>query len=294
MPIGSQIDDGELNALQDRAQLLLGTGTGSKGYGQVLQSADVFAGNIITLAHFTSLRDDIYSIRSHQDGSLPTVPNIARGTPINFSILTIFDNLLTIAEANRFNIASGQSVVATKATQTTTATWSTQAQSTLTLTFTDSNEARYFFNSGGKIRFIGSRSGGSGTAQNNAWTNLLANVGTVSFGANTSAFVNYYTLTNVYQTYQVNNLSTPYSANSLRLEVRCNVADNSAGTASQVEIRITLRDDYNDPGTPAPGDSVDGTLTFTIEELKASGALYPSGTWNVVSPTYSLSAISTS
>jgi hypothetical protein len=294
MPAGSQIDDGELNSLQDRAQLLLGPGTGSRGYGQVLQSADVFAGNIITLAHFTSLRDDILSIRVHQDGTVPSTPSIARGQPINFNILTSFDSLLTTADANRFNIASGQSTVSAAANQTTSATWSTQAQATLTVTFGNANQARYFFNSGGKIRFAGARSGGSATSQNNAWTNFLANVGTISFGANTGPFVNYYSLTNVYQTYSLNNLSTPYSANSLRLEVRSDVADNSSGTATQVQIRITLRDDYTDPGSPAPGDSVDGTLAFTIEELKASGSLYPSGSWNIVSPSYSLSSISTS
>jgi len=295
MPAGSQIDDGELNSLQDRAQLLLGPGTGSRGYGQVLQSADVFAGNTITLAHFTSLRDDILSIRVHQDGTIPFTPSIARGQPINFSVLNTFDNLLTLADANRFNIASGQSSVASAASQTTSATWGTQAQAVFTATFSNANQGRYFFNSGGKLRFIGSRSGGSATSQNNAWTNFLANIGTISFGANTGEFVNYYALTNSYQTYNLSNLSTPYSANSLRLEARCDVADNSTGTATQVQIRVTLRDDYTDATPfPAPGDAVDGTLSFAFEELKASGALYPSGTWSITSPTYSISSITTS
>lgn len=290
MAAGDQIEDSDYNSLQDRVQLLLGTGTGSRGYGQTVQSSDVFAGNTITTSHWNNLRDDILSVRVHQDGNTPVATTITKGAPINYAVIPNFDSLLTVADSNRFNVASGQSLVTTKATQTTSSSWSTQAQATLTLTFGSADQGRYFFNSGGKIRIFGSRSGGASTSQNNAWTNFLANTGTVSFGAAARPFVNYYDLTNVYQTYSQTNLSTPYSSNYFQLEARCNVANNSSGTATVVEIRITLRDDYVDPGTPAPGDLVDGTLTLTVEELKASGALYPTGTWSITSPSYSLSA----
>ena len=292
MAIGNQIEDTDYNALQDKVQALLGTGSGSRGYGQPVPSADVFQGNTITKAQWDALRNDILSVRVHQDGTTPVLASIASGTPINFAIISNYSSVLDVADANRFNIGPGQSVVSTKATQTTSSSWSTQAQAVLTLTFANSNDARYFFNSGGKIRIIGSRSGGSSTSQNNAWTNFLANIGTISFGAATSVFVNFYDLTLSYQTFYQTGLSTPYSANFYRLEAACDVASNTAGTATQVQIRITLRDDYVDPGTPAPGDTVDGTLTLTVEELKAAGALYPTGTFAITSPSYSLSAIS--
>lgn len=292
MAIGNQIEDTDYNALQDKVQALLGTGSGSRGYGQPVPSADVFQGNTITKAQWDALRNDILSVRVHQDGTTPVLASIASGTPINFAIISNYSSVLDVADANRFNIGPGQSVVSTKATQTTSSSWSTQAQAVLILTFANSNDARYFFNSGGKIRIIGSRSGGSSTSQNNAWTNFLANIGTISFGAATSVFVNFYDLTLSYQTFYQTGLSTPYSANFYRLEAACDVASNTAGTATQVQIRITLRDDYVDPGTPAPGDTVDGTLTLTVEELKAAGALYPTGTFAITSPSYSLSAIS--
>ncbi len=294
MAAGDQIKDTDYNSLQDRVQLLLGTGTGSRGYGQVLQTSDVFDGNVITKTHWDGLRNDILSVRVHQDGNTPVAAAVAKGSPITYAIISNFDSLLTVADANRFNIASGQSTVSIKATQSTSSTWSSQAQAILTVVFANSNEARYFFNSGGKIRIMGSRSGGSSTAQNTVWTNFLSNVGTISFGAATNQFLNYYDLTNSYQTYYQTGLSAPYSSNYFRLEARCDVANNSGGTASQVEIRITARDDYTDPGTPPPGDSIDGTLSITVEELKASGTLFPSGSWNITSPSYSISAISTS
>jgi hypothetical protein len=303
MAQGDQIDDSNYNTLQDKVQLLLGTGTGSRGYGQVLQTADVFAGNVVTAAQWTALRNDILSVRVHQDGNPPpALISITKGAPVDFGIIPNFDNILTAADFNRFSIAAGQSTVSQKASQNTSATWSAQAQATLTVTFGTSDIGRYFFNSGGKIRILATRTGGSTSAQNNAWTNFLANTGIVPFGAVNIGTVNYYNLTDVYQVYYQGSLSTPYTANYFRLEAKTDVADNSNGTATQLDIRITLKDDYVDPDVPAgypagtnpPSGTVDGTLSFVVEELKASGSLYPSGTWNITSGSYSLSAISTS
>ena len=291
MAAGDQIQDTDYNTLQDKAQLLLGTGSGSRGYGQTVITSDVFDGNIITSAQWTALRNDILSIRVHQDGNTPVAGTVAKGSPIDYAIISNYNTLLTQADANRFNIGAGQSIVSSKATQSVTATWNTQAQAVLTVTFSNANDGRYFFNSGGKIRVSGSRTGGSATSQNNAWTNFLANIGTISFGAAASSLINYYDLTNSYQTYYQTALSTPYSANYFQLAARCDVADNSTGTATQLLIRITLRDDHVPIG--AGPDSADGTLSLLVEELKASGALYPTGTWNITSPTYSLSSITT-
>jgi hypothetical protein len=177
------------------------------------------------------------------------------------------------------------------ASQTYTTPWSTSLTATLTCTFSTADQARYFFNSGGKVRFTTSLSGGSSTAQINAWINFLASVGTQSFGADTGS-VNYYNLTNSFQIYYQSSLSSPYSANNYRLEARTNVSDNSTGTATQLFLRVTLSDSYVDPGAPAPGDLVNGTVTIAASELKASGILQPSGTFAITSPSYSLSVIS--
>lgn len=305
MTTGTSIFASQFVTIQDKAQSLLGTGSGSRGYGQTVYSADVFSGNTITKTQWDALRFDIISIRLHQDGVLPNIVTVNVGDPIGYgpsSPNTNYDILLEQAIANRFNIAGSQAVVSAKASQTYSSAWSTQAQAILTVTFANANEARYFFNSGGKIRVAPSISGGSATSQVNAWKNFLNTVGTVSFGADTNPNVNFYTLTNSYQIAYQNSLSTPYSANNLRIEARSDVANNSAGTATQVFLRITLLDSYVDPDTfnpvgvptAAPNDSVDGTLTIAIQELKASGALQPSGTFTITSPSYSLSTITAS
>jgi len=293
---GSQITASDFVTIQDKAQSLLGTGSTTRGYGQTVQSADVFAGNEITKAQWDLLRYDIVNIRLHQDGVLPNIVTVNVGDPIGYgagSPNTNYDTLLETAVANRFQIAQNQSVVANKGTATTSSSWSVSATMELTITFANSNDARYFFNSGGKVRITSTLTGGNGTAQVNAWTNFLTSVGTQSFGA-ANVLSNYYTLTNSYQTYYQNSLSTPYSANNINLSAKTNVADNSSGTATILYLKVTLNDAYVDPGSPAPGDLVNGTLSLSIDELKATGTLIPTGTFVITSPSYSLSSIALS
>jgi hypothetical protein len=296
MTIGTDILAAQYVTIQNKAQSLIGTGSGTRGYGQAVQSSDVFTGNAITKAQWDLIKLDIINIKFHQDGVLPGVITVNVGDPINFgasSPNSNYDTILDQAVANRFQIAGSQSVVSSAASQTYSSSWSTSLTATLTCTFSTADEARYFFNSGGKVRFVTTLSGGSSTAQINAWVNLLASVGTQSFGADTG-IVNYYTLTNSFQIYYQNSLSSPYSANNYRLEARTNVSDNSTGTATQLFLRVTLTDSYVDPGAPAPGDLVNGTLTITASELKAAGLLQPSGTFTVVSPSYSFSVVTAS
>ena len=104
-------------------------------------------------------------------------------------------------------------------------------------------------------------------------------------------------MTNSFQTYYQGSLTTPYSANNFKLEAKSNVVDNSAGTGNILYLKVTLSDNYIDSGAafdpnPAPGDSVDGTLSIVVSEVKAAGTMQPSGTFSVTSPSYSLSSIS--
>jgi len=297
MTTGSNITAAGLVTIQNKAESLLGTGAGTRGYNQTVLSSDVFTGNQITRAQWDLLKTDIVNILYHQNGEIPDIATVNSGDVIIYGPghpNNNYDILLETAAANRFKIASSQSVVASKGSATYTSAWSSSAQFTLTVTFDTADQGRYFFNSGGKIRLNTIIGGGSGTPQYNSWVNFLNSVGIQSFGADTDPLVNYYTLTNSFQTYYQNSLSTPYSANNYRLEARTNVSNNSLGTATILTLRATLTDGYTDPGAPAPGDSVDGTLTVSVEELKAAGTMFPSGTFSITGPVYSLSSITAS
>ena len=298
MTTGSNITAAGFVTIQNKAADLLGTGDATRGYNQTVLSSDVFPGNQITRAQWDLLKTDIVNILYHQNGELPNIVTVNSGDVIQYGAghpNTNYDTLLETAIANRFRVASSQSLVTSRGSATYTSAWSSSAQFTLTVTFSTADQGRYFFNSGGKIRLNTFISGGTGNSQHNAWVNFLNSVGIRSFGADTDPLVNYYTLTNSFQTYYQNSLSTPYSANNYRLEARTNVANNSTGTATILTLRVTLTDAYVPTGAaPAPSDQVDGTMTISVEELKAAGALFPSGLFSIVSPAYSLSVITAS
>jgi len=305
MTIGSDITAAEFVTIQNKAESLLGPGSGPRGYNQTVLSSDVFSGNQIEREQWDLLKTDIINILYHQNGQVPNIVTVNRGDLIQYGAghpNTNYNTLLETAIANKFQIAASQSVLSSKGSATYTGSWSSSAQFTLTVTFATADQGRYFFNSGGKIRITTNISGGSGTAQYNSWFNFLNSTGIRSFGADTDPIVNYYTLTNSFQIYYQSSLSSPYSANNYRLEARTNVANNSTGTATVLTLRVTLTDGYVDPAvsphTPStvlPIDLVDGTLTISIEELKASGIMVPSGTFSITGPSaYSLSVITTS
>ncbi len=298
MTTGSNITAAGFVTIQNKAESLLGTGAATRGYNQTVLSSDVFTGNQITRAQWDLLRTDIVNILYHQNGELPDIVTVNVGDVIQYGAghpNTNYDNLLETATANRFRVAASQSVVTSRGSATYTSAWSSSAQFTLTVTFSTADQGRYFFNSGGKIRLNTTITGGTGNSQHNAWVNFLNSVGIRSFGADTDPSVNYYTLTNSFQTYYQNSLSTPYSANNYRLEARTNVSNNSTGTATVLTLRVTLTDAYVPTGAaPAPSDQVDGTMTISVEELKAAGSLFPSGSFSITSPAYSLSVITAS
>jgi hypothetical protein len=298
MTTGSNITAAGFVTIQNKAESLLGPGAATRGYNQPLVSSDVFAGNQITRAQWDLLKTDIVNILYHQNGELPNIITVNSGDVIQFGAghpNNNYDTLLETAAANRFRVAASQSVVTSKGAATYTSAWSSSAQFTLTVTFGTADQGRYFFNSGGKIRLNTVISGGTGNSQHNAWVNFLNSVGIRSFGADTDPSINYYTLTNSFQTYYQNSLSTPYSSNNYRLEARTNVSNNSTGTATILTLRVTLTDAYVPQGAaPAPSDQVDGTMTISVAELKAAGTLFPSGSFSITSPTYSLSVITAS
>lgn len=287
----------DYNTLRNIAVKLLGTGIGTFGYGQSVQSSSVTQGNTILASQWDDLRNDILSIKIHQDGVTPTIRDIAVGEVIDDTSADPkiqYANLLDLAESNKFQLASEQSQFSVISTKTFSSAWSSTAELTLSTSFNNASEARYFFNSGGNIQITTTRSGGSATNQNASWTSTLDTVGTQSFGADTNPNVNFYTLTNNYQVFVEEISSVPYTSNLYKIEAKCDVANNSTGTATQVDLRITLTDAYTDPGSPAPGDSVDGTLEISIVEQKAAGNLQPSGSFSITSPSYTVSNISAS
>ncbi len=298
MGIGDKVYAAEYNAIQVKAATLLGTGSGTTGYGQTLAGPVKAIGNPVAAAEWNALRNDIINIKLHQDGSQPTLTSPSTGDPIKYGSShpnTSYNTMVDGALPTKFNIGAGRSVVTSKLTKARTGDWSVKSYCTATMTFTTAALARYYFNSAGKFRIASSRTDGTAKDQNTAWTNLLSAAGTVELGAQTSALKEVYELTDSYQVLYTATDTGAYTGNVYRISAKCDVANNSAATARIFYIYVEFIDGYEDTYPEgAPYDVVDGTLTVTLDEFKATGSMLPSGTFTITSPSYEITNITAS
>ena len=325
MATGQNIKASEFNAIREKVEQVLGSGGtlgGDYGYNQsllswpaVVSDQDLSAEvppnpNIITRAQWNALKFDILNIRLHQTGVVTGIAEPVAEDPIRYGSSypnTNFDSLINQATVTRLNIGTGRTAITLKATKQRTDSWVSYASTELTVEFpgfiradgievTPLNHARSFFNSGGRIRVLSSRSGGSASAQNNAWTSLLVQAAAREISAYGPTGTGFYDLTDSYKVLYELSASGPYASNIYRIEAKCDVPNNQTATATKVFIRVSFSDNYTDAWPDvAPPDKVDGTLKVEIEELKAAGPIFkitdtttPTGTWLLPSPTYSI------
>lgn len=151
-----------------------GVGASDKGYGQTAL-ATVSAGGVVSATQWASLVNTISSMASHQGTSITS-----RTAPVTGNTITILANLntdLTNLTNNRGNAAAaGTEIVAfTGTTSKTTNTGSGSTTWTITfthtVTFPSANQARYFFNAGGRIRIRFSKTS-TGQLADAEWNDL--------------------------------------------------------------------------------------------------------------------------
>lgn len=294
---GSIIEAVDYNSIRSKIINVMGAGSGQTGYGQTTLSPTVAVGNIVTKEQWDALRYDLLNARIHQDGLVPLIVTPQTGQPIRFGSgypNNQYNTQADLATTNKWNLGSGQFVIDAGTTTTRSTSWISEVTTTCTVTFNTADQARWFFNSGGKIRVTSSRTGGIASPQNAAWSSLLNTAGTQALGGN-NAGVNFYNLTTAYQNFYLTSSSSPYTANQYRIDVLSNVADNSVGGATILTFRIKFTDNYTYGGTGSTSfpDTVDGTLSVVIDEIRASGSLQPLGTGPFVltRPVYSITSI---
>jgi hypothetical protein len=166
---GDTILDDHYNDFATSVNAIWGTGSGDSGYGQGTTVSAVSAGSTITAAQWTTLLARISSAASHQVSSITAISNPSAGNTIS-AFTALSTNIGTIT-TNRLNVHARQAAVSTNRDNTNTFTG--------TLTFTNkwawgsANQARYFFNAGGRLSISGSQSGHGSDSKGNEWANLL-------------------------------------------------------------------------------------------------------------------------
>lgn len=176
----------DYNAIQSKIANVLGTGSQDFGYGQSVSSSQVARDIKITVDQWNALRNDLLKARQHQTGvnegsNLITPTNSTTIKEIDRYYYNAFSDLIV---TNR--LICNEATVETLHSVIRTAQWGSTITQTVTITFSSSDAARYFFNAGGKFQFSSTfknyTSDGS-LLVNQSWETLLDNMRTISFGA---------------------------------------------------------------------------------------------------------------
>lgn len=330
--VNQKISKVDYNTIQSTINTVLGTGSGTFGYGQPVLSSQVTESDSVTVNEYAALRFDIINAYKHLFNSLP--PDVDAQTigakvrydaaPPDAAPINYWQSVVNSISTNRLSLAvSGQRVTTNHGTTNFSSAWGSSAPvgSTPQLScqvdveWTTSEQARAFFNAGGSIQFTSTRTGGSSTAQNTSWTTLLSTAGTRIFGGNTPGTgttpndgQNWFRAGSTSQTWSTSTASSPYALNEFKITVQTNdvptVSSNSAGASRRLRFQVYWLDNHfplggnSDAGTPVqPGpygpDTVDGTIALTVQSVKASGVLEPTGSGNfeVSTPTVTIGTI---
>lgn len=299
MAVGDKIRTVDYNSLQTKASNILGTGSASFGYGQTVQSSQVTTSTNVTVNEWGSLRNDIINIYRHQNNAIPTtvqLPETVEGASVRYNAsdapVIAWDAFLTTLETNRVNaLPVGRFGTSTGLTRGVFVSFSNSAYIDVTLTWASAEEARFFFNGGGRIRLTSSFSGYLGTSQNVAWATLLSTVGTREWGGffpdtgvSGTDGRNWHKSDTSLRQFFSQSATAPYGSNTYSLQ-----ASKSGAT---VTFRYQFVDNYTDPPTgdpdnPPPNDLVQGTMTVIAAYTYPSGAMTGLGaaTWTEYQPT---------
>ena len=274
---------------------ILGVGDDERGYGQSGALGSVTVGETVQATSWASLLTKNTLLANHQGTTITSITNPTSGNTIS-AYAALSANVT--ATFNGKLDAAGSGSDSTVSSVTTTS-WNTSSTLSKTFTFASRNQLRYFFNTGGMIRLSWSRTGGTTSSQNTAWTDTLTAAGTIvltSDGASKTIAGVAYTGTTKIGGSGTNQIlltangiydiaSTPaiyfkqipptgYGDNEI--EVSMSIPDD--GTV--LTILTDLSDDYTppDPGSP---DLVDGTLT-QVSTIRYPSTTYLADTWGTV------------
>jgi hypothetical protein len=329
---GDSITAAQYNGLQSRINQVLGVGSGGFGYGQAVSSSQVLSltdpdipdGDSVTAAQFNNVRTDLRKAFIHQNGSEISISSFnvgdiigadTSGTDINFTNGSVivnpdaskgFNDLLDVMsglEANRFQIDPGQAEIQVRAADERTSNFNGTITSEFTVSFSNANARRHFFNAGGQIRISGiantSNSSPASLERDEGWSNLLTNPVEIHFDHNSTTVtgsssgvsfpagvIGNSDLTSSYQTiFRKDASAGVYGDSFWRIDAR-------QDSTTQIRFRVVLVDDgpESDPDSGEDGsipggitEPVTATIEFEYAARRANGeVVVPFPAFNVV------------
>jgi hypothetical protein len=247
--------------------------------------SSVSAGNLMTASQMNALinRCNIgEDICNSVSGQLSQIVTGNQMTATEFNAIESKSNSIT---SQRNNIEAAEMSIGGGGNSSRSTSYSSAINATFRYTFTDFDDARYFFNSGGALTFYGTITGYStGTGYDGAGIDeIFTNMGTVTMdlddctysgSGGVSSSIGYYDLTTSYQTIHTQAGVGVYSDATLQLSAR------RSSSGNYVELRVTI--------TPESGRTVNGTTTCYTQRRILNSQSSGGVTLSITAPSYSL------
>jgi hypothetical protein len=259
------------------------------GYGQTALTP-VTASSVIHLVEWNNLFNVIRKTGTHQGTVVqPPLPAVNPTTGSDIQAYGGLGSLINVLNANRFNLAAGQTAASSHlfAQPGATNPWTVSLTFTCQIDFGSWNNARYFFNSGGFLAISGSYvPSGIPTAEDVYWINTLGDMSPLIFNYSSTlpnvsgggSAVGFYGLTTVYQStpiYKHSFGTAPYAASFISVNAKF---VNAIGSDGLIEFTIQMIDNDTNP------DKIKtGTTTFNIQESHSTSQIIYPGSVSIAS-----------
>ena len=280
---GSLIDAADYNGLANvsaaNVWYVLSTGSGTYGYGQDAASiSTVSVASTITATQWAGLVHSVNKILGHQSGAgaqLATGSNIGITAGATITAFANVSTAVTTIGTNRLSFNSTRGTLVTGANFDATFSTSTFTR-TITVTFASADQARYFFNGGGRFSLVFTPSGLTDNAKETSYNDLMNAIGTLHLDAETSTrtgtgetlntnglAIGYWDLTTSNQTIlKLTSDNSTYTGNTLEVFMRvAGAAGTNGGKGTQVIYDIT----YTDGADEAFDDAISGTFRHRVD-----------------------------
>jgi hypothetical protein len=246
----------DFNTVRNTVANVLGTGSGTRGYGSPVASSTVSVGQTITPTEFSTLTTDINACYRHiTNANASTLASIVQGGTITWANFLTYQIAATFVDNNR-DTNGGAVTNPAATTATLPAGWGRAASlrfasRTGTFSWPSAEAMRFFFNQGGRLRLTGS--GDAGGTDKSAAFRALADA--VSLNYTTTNYRNG-TGSSQVQT-------TPTSPYSLGTPSGITVSFSVAG-ATSIGFTISCYDtgDDDDDGGDTVLSNIDVALNF--------------------------------
>lgn len=296
---GDKIDASDYNNLingSNQLNTVWGTGTGNAGYGQTAVSA-VSQTGLITAPQWATLINTLNSIRTHQTGSGSGISAVTSGQKIDY--IGTLQTSINSAYTDRLSFASNSAVSASVGGTLSTAWTGSATSATITrafgarCAFGSGDQARYFFNAGGRIKLnVSGTQNASTSGRTNAIIDLLTYMGGVAlFGATTNGgrtgaggtlgtndtakgYWNSTYNSNV-TLVAVTSTTSAYTSDTASITVNCNGTQSNGGNGINVDFWINLS---SLSGTNGPGGAYSFDDAWGINMIRTIDVSYPETT----------------